>query len=160
MTGKNPLSAYREGLRRLAASVAIVSSGAGESAVGMTVTSATSLSFEPPSLIVCINRNASLHGPLRASGIFRVTWLRAEDEKIADIFARSGATHAARFATGGWTDAPYGPRLADPLAEACCALDQVVEYGTHALLLARVREAGCGTGDPLLFRDGGYARVA
>lgn len=154
------LALFRAGLRQLAASVAIVTSGEAEDAAGATITSVASLSFEPPSLIVCLNRGSRAHARVRAAGAFRVTWLREGQRALAEAFARSGADHAAHFRDGPWRAAPFGPKLETPLADACCRLDGAFDYGTHTLFVGAVAAAACHPGAPLLYRDGAYRRAA
>ena len=152
----DPLASFRTGLRRLAASVAVVTCGEGEAAAGMTVTSVVSLSFDPPSLIVCVNRAARLNRLLRQSPGFRVTWLRRGQEDVARAFGQAGAGQSERFAAGTWRPAACGPSLTGALADACCELDQTLDYGTHTLFVARVVAASANAGDPLVYRDGAY----
>jgi len=156
----DPLADFRNGLRQLAASVAVVTCGEGSAAAGMTVTSVVSLSFDPPSLIVCVNRNARLSRRLREDRGFRVSWLACGQEEVARAFSRPGASQAERFAAGAWRPAACGPSLCGALAEACCELEQALDYGTHTLFVARVTAAGAAAGEPLLYRDGAYAALA
>ncbi|MBP7705041.1 MAG: flavin reductase [Caulobacter sp.] len=74
----HPADAFRSAQRRLASSVAVITAGAWEGAVGMTATAVTSVSMDPPSLLVCVNRSATLHGAVMRTGRFRVTYLRTE----------------------------------------------------------------------------------
>ena len=58
---ESPAQAFKEAMRRLAATVTIVTAAKGDESYGMTMTAVTSLSMDPPSLVICVNRNASLH---------------------------------------------------------------------------------------------------
>lgn len=95
--------AFRAALRRLASTVAVVTAGEGDAAMGMTATAVTSLSLEPASMIVCINRGTRLHRAVTESGAFRVTWLEADQSSIAVAFSTAGMSVEDRFQVGGWT---------------------------------------------------------
>src|SRR3954447_17941090 len=109
---------FRLAMRQLASGVSIVTHGAGEHRVGLTATSVSSLSLEPPTLIVCVNRSASLHAELSVGGLFGVSVLGAQHTEIADRFAgRTGLSGAKRFDLGCWTTTSNNVSLlADALA--------------------------------------------
>lgn len=155
-----PADVFKTALRRLAASVAVITTGRDSDAVGMTATAVTSVSMDPPSLLVCVNRAASLHAAVARAGRFRVTWLRADQGDVARSFG-GGRAQAERFASADWTiTADGGPSLADALATCVCALEEAVDFGTHTVFIGRVVSAEAGEGRPLLYCDGGYGELA
>jgi len=155
-----PAEAFKTALRRLAASVAVITAGRGEAAVGMTATAVTSVSMDPPSLLVCVNRAATLHASVARTGRFRVTYLRSDQDAVARGFGGGRPQHE-RFTAHGWSlDEEGGPGLDSALASCVCALEDAVDFGTHTVFIGRVVRVEAGEGRPLLYCDGGYGELA
>src|SRR5918993_3283406 len=93
------LHAYRLAMRHVAATVYAVTTGHRGGRFGILATAVSSLSFDPPSLLVCVNRSASLHGPLACAETFAVNVLGLGNRDVAEHFMRSGAD---RFEVGEW----------------------------------------------------------
>ncbi len=150
-------SAFRCAMRRLASGVGVVAAIGPDGATGMAATSITSLALDPPSLLVCVNRQASLHACLAPGARFCVSLLGFEHRDIAAAFGGAVARHA-RFSIGEWSmDAQGIPRLDGAQANFSCAVDQMVAYGTHTIVVGRVDAVRtCGEVTPLIFQDGRY----
>lgn len=142
--------AFRSAQRRLAASVAVITAGEGAGAVGMTATAVTSVSMDPPTLLVCVNRSATLNAVLACQGRFRVSWLADHQAHVARAFG-GGRPQGERFAAAGDFQA---------LADCRCRLVQAVEAASHSIFVGEVEAVTVGEGAPLLYWDGGYRRVA
>ena len=155
-------AAFRLAMRELASGVALVTAGRGAQRTGCTATSLCSLSLDPPSLIVCIARTSSTLAALRASRAFGVNILAAAQEDLADRFAgRSGVHGAARFAGAEWTTLVTGaPLLRAALAYIDCAVEEVLERHTHAILIGRVAAVHRAGGAPaLIHRRGRFEQL-
>jgi len=151
----------RTGLRRLGKAVVVVTCWYEGRRWAMTATAVSELSMDPPSLLVCVNKSASLHGPLTAGANFCVNILHADHRHVSQ--ACSGkAKGEARFSEGAWEAAPDGtPYLGDAQASFFCTYATHVEYGTHAVVIGAVTGVSAsGEVDPLIYLDGGYARAA
>ncbi|MGU3492779.1 flavin reductase family protein [Xanthobacteraceae bacterium A53D] len=151
--------AFRAGMRKLAGAVSVVTLGSGDARTGLTATSVTSLSVDPPTLIVCVNRNASARALLLEERRFAVNVLRPHHAPLADRFAgRTGAQGAARFIGTDWTRLETGaPVLADALAVFDCELEEAIERHSHIIVLGRVAAARITeNADPLLYWAGTY----
>jgi flavin reductase (DIM6/NTAB) family NADH-FMN oxidoreductase RutF len=131
---------FRNAMRRLAGGVSVITAGRGRDISGMTVTSVTSLSVEPPALIVGVNRSASSWPLIRRHGLFGVNVLNADQLDVAERFAgKDGLKGAARFAGAEWfTRASGVPLLAGALAAIDCEVEEVVERHSHAIVIGRV----------------------
>jgi flavin reductase (DIM6/NTAB) family NADH-FMN oxidoreductase RutF len=81
---------FRGAMRHLAGGVSVITAGRGKDITGMTVTSVSSLSVEPPTLIVSINREASSWPLIKRHGSFGVNMLAADQIVIAEGFAGRG----------------------------------------------------------------------
>src|SRR5215468_9512318 len=86
---------FRRAMRHLAGGVSVITVGQGRDITGMTVTSVTSLSVDPPALIVSINRSASSWPLLKRTGFFGVSILKADQIDIAERFAGKGGVNGA-----------------------------------------------------------------
>ena len=120
-------------------------------------TSVTSLSMEPPALLACVHRAASLHDPLRRGGLYCVNLLRADQAELGRVFA-SKPEGEARFAFGDWTTDSHGlPALRDCLASMSCRVAATAEFGTHTVFMGNVREVRLsGAVNPLIYLDGQF----
>lgn len=153
---------FKSGMRRLASGVSLVTTVLDGQRYGLVATSVCSVSAEPPSLLVCVNRSSKSHDPIRDAGIFCINLLGAEDDAIARRF--SSAEHReARFADREWASLSTGaPALADALATFDCRTSHAVSADTHTIFIAhvvaaRLGEAGKGA---LVYLDGQYSTLA
>ncbi|MGF7161868.1 flavin reductase (DIM6/NTAB) family NADH-FMN oxidoreductase RutF [Rhodoligotrophos appendicifer] len=156
MAGQELRQRFRGAMRRLASGVGIVTTAEGERWFGMTATAITSLSMEPPALVVCVNKNASIHAPLHESGRFTVNLLRRDQAHIGNAFAKLPA--AERFTVGEWQfDSGHSPYLIGAQAVIHCRLGPLMPFGTHTLLVGEVMEAIIHQEvAPLVFVDGNF----
>ena len=154
-------AAFRLAMRELASGVALVTTGRDDARAGCTATAVCSLSLEPPSLIVSISRASATLARVRANGAFGVNILAGGHEHLADRFSgRSGVRGAARFEGARWIALATGsPLLEDALAAFDCAVEEIIERHTHAIVIGAVkairRHAGAAC---LLHWRGGYER--
>ncbi|GGF89958.1 oxidoreductase [Azorhizobium oxalatiphilum] len=154
--------AFRAGMRKLAGAVSVLTVGQGEARTGLTATSVTSLSVEPPTLIICVNRAASAHNVLLAERRFGINVLATGHRALADRFAgRNGEKGPARYAGADWTTLETGaPVLADALASFDCELDEAIERHSHLIVLGRVVAARVADdAAPLLYWSGAYRQL-
>ena len=91
---------FRGAMRHLAGGVSVITAGRGKDITGMTVTSVSSLSVDPPSLVVSINRASSSWPLLRRHGFFGVNILTADQLDIAERFTGKGGLKGAEHWTG------------------------------------------------------------
>jgi len=131
---------FRNAMRRLAGGVSVITAGRGRDISGMTVTSVSSLSVDPPALIVSINREASSWPLVQRYGFLGVNILTSDQIDIAERFTgKGGLKGAARFAGADWTTGASGvPLLVGALAAIDCEVEDVVERHSHAIVIGRV----------------------
>jgi flavin reductase (DIM6/NTAB) family NADH-FMN oxidoreductase RutF/DNA-binding GntR family transcriptional regulator len=123
---------------------------------GMTVSAISSLSLEPPLLLVCLNVNSGTQEAVRRAGAFGVNILAEHQGDLADRFARSGPD---KFAGIGVREGRIGvPLLADTLAIVECRVVEIVTAGTHRVFLSQVVHAEAGQGSPLAYFQGRFGR--
>jgi flavin reductase (DIM6/NTAB) family NADH-FMN oxidoreductase RutF len=131
---------FRGAMRHLAGGVSVITAGRGKDISGMTVTSVSSLSVEPPALIVSINRASSSWPLVKRHGFFGVNILTSDQIDIAERFTGKGGLKGAdRFAGAEWTTRASGvPLLTGALAAIDCEVEDIVERHSHAILIGRV----------------------
>jgi flavin reductase len=156
----NPLVSqpFRDAMRRFATTVSIITCTHGGSRFGMSATAVTSLSVDPPSLLVCVNKSASTHRVMSRGGKFCVNVLRSVHAGLSQAF--SGKIKGEdRFQLGNWKQTEDGlPFLDDAQANLFCEIVRVVDYETHTIFIAHVYSAKTQENvDPLLYQDGKYA---
>jgi flavin reductase (DIM6/NTAB) family NADH-FMN oxidoreductase RutF len=146
---------------RFATGITVVTAGR-ETPRGMTANAFTSVSLEPPLVLVCILRDATLHETIRECGSFAVSVLAAHQERVARLFADSKRPRGSEFDAVDAISGPYtgAPILSGALAWLECKLATIYDGGDHSIFLGEVQALGRGTTeDALLFYDGGFHRL-
>ena len=133
---------FRGAMRHLTGGVSVITAGRGRDVTGMTVTSVTSLSVEPPTLLVSINRDASSFPLIRRHGAFGVNILNADQLEIAERFSGKGGLKGAdRFAGSQWVTSVSGvPLLVGALSAFDCEVEEIVERHSHGIVIGRIRD--------------------
>src|SRR5260370_32113354 len=124
---------YRDGMVRFAAAVHIVTTDGPAGSAGFTASAACSVTDDPPTLLVCLNRASQLHSIFQENGVFCLNTLTADQQALAELFARHGGMPMQeRFAMPVWERWKTGaPVLRDALACFDCRLTDVKEVGPH-----------------------------
>lgn len=132
---------FRGAMRHLVGGVSVITVGRGNDITGMTVTSVASLSVDPPSLIVGINRSASSWPLLKRYGFFGVNILRSDQLDVAERFAgKDGLKGADRFVDAAWTTRLSGvPLMVGALAAVECEVEDIIERHSHGVVIGLVR---------------------
>ena len=148
-------------LRRWASGVAIVTTRAGERVAGMTATSFTSVSLEPPLVLVCADKKALTLPVLEDAGVFAVNVLAEDQHELSARFALSG-NEALRFEGLVCRSGPTGsPWLPETLAVLDCRTVATHDAGDHVILVGEVEAAEWDERRaPLLYYDAAYRRLA
>ncbi len=153
---ENVEALFKASMRRLAASVTIVTAGD----VGMTATAVTSLSMEPPALLVCVNRSASIHAVLPLGASFCVNLLAGHHEDLSKVFGGKMSPEE-RLRYGAWARSDAGvPFLKDAQSNIFCTVELAIDYATHTIFIGKVQGVRLhGPIDPLIYGDGRFIRL-
>lgn len=155
---------HRVGMRNLAAAVTIITARQGDTHLGLTATAVCSVTAEPPRLVVFVNKKVAACEAIMHSGALCVNVLSAEQEHEAKVFAGmvEGVYGEARFAHGQWHDLASGvPVLDGALANFDCRVVKVFDESTHHAFLCEVLATrGLKDGEPLLYLNGAFRRLA
>ena len=152
------LEAYRSAMRHVAATVYAVTTGAGGDRYGILATAVSSLSFDPPSLLVCVNRAASLHAPLASAETFAVNVLGLGNRDVAEHFMRGGSD---RFAVGQWNVWLGVPVLESAQSSFVCRRAHCHDFGTHSIFIGELIAAQHrADAAPLTYYDRHYIDIS
>lgn len=128
--------------------------------VGFTCQSFSSLSLDPPRIVLCVSRTSTSWPSIRSRGAFCVNVLARHQQALSDRFARSGGD---KFRDVAWTASPDGaPRLAGATAWIDCRLHAEYDGGDHLVVIGDVRrlESPAESPEPLVYYRGRYTRIA
>jgi flavin reductase (DIM6/NTAB) family NADH-FMN oxidoreductase RutF/DNA-binding GntR family transcriptional regulator len=147
---------FRDVIGRFATGVTIVSTRHDDADLGTTASAVSSLSMDPPMLLVCMNRTSETGQAILASGRFAVNILGEDQADVAMRFATKGADKFAGVGTErGRGDVPL---VADALACLECRVNETATGGTHTVFLAHVEHARATDRDPLTYFRGRFGR--
>lgn len=150
---------FRKAMRAMVGNCSLITVGEGDRASGLVVTSAISLSAEPPLLLACVNRSASSHPLLAEYGCFGLSSLGAAHQAVAERFSGvAGVRGAARYEGAEWETAVTGARLLKGAPAAFdCQVDEMIDRATHSILIGRVLAVRSNPGaGALTYWDGRY----
>ena len=153
---------FKQGMRRLGSAVNIVTSGHSDMCAGLTATAVTSLSAEPPRLLVCVNRQGTTYETISKSRIFAINVLGIEHKDLAMQFAgMTDVPETDRFSDALWNTGKTGaPLLNSALASFDCEVENIMDVGSHGIVVGNVRSVVIPKGDelsPLFYVDGAWA---
>ncbi|MBO0145205.1 flavin reductase [Agrobacterium sp. Ap1] len=145
-------------MRQVAGTVSVITAGVGDARTGATVTSATALSVDPPTMIVNINRSSSTWPVLASHNHFCINVLGVEDQAVAHRFSGAdGLKGVQRYEGAQWTTLSSGASaLIGALASIDCEVEEVFERHSHAIIIGRVLAIQLRGGAPLLYSQGRY----
>jgi len=152
---------FKKALQLWASGVSVVTTASEQlGPQGMTVTAFSSVSANPPQILVCLNQNADTVNGIEASQHFAVNVLRADQQAVSNQFA-GGASQAERFAHTAWTVSASGtPLLDDSIVSLDCKVIEKVSAGSHWIVIGEIQEVACRTGEPLLYFSGAYRELS
>jgi flavin reductase ActVB len=143
---------YKELGRAAAGAVSVVAAYGlvDEAIVALTVSSFSTLSFDPPLVMFAIQHNTDSYTSMVESKAFGVSLLSVEQAEVARLFASKGKekTRVTKFDDGSSLHVPLIP---EALAQIECTTSQVVLSGDHAIVMGLVEAARTRTGKPLLY---------
>jgi flavin reductase len=137
---------FRDAMARLGAAVNIITTDGPAGKGGFTASAVCSVTDEPPTLLLCMNRNATAAPRLKENGVVCVNVVGVTQKEAAMVFA--GVTKCPmeeRFHAGTWTTLTTGaPALDGALESFDCRIAEIVEKGTHLVIFAEVEAIRLG----------------
>lgn len=161
VTGGVTAAELRDAMGHFATGVTVITSvGPGGEPVGTTANAVTSLSLDPPLVLVCFDLSSATLRAVRDHGAFAVNVLGARQRHLSSNFARRGV--AAVWNEVRHHRGPTGsPRIEKAIAHVECTVEHTLPGGDHEIVVGRVRHVATnGNGSaPLLFWRGRYASL-
>jgi flavin reductase len=148
---------FKQAMRRLAASVTLVTAfdRLGQP-YGLIVSSCTSLTLEPPTILVCINATASIWPVIAHSSHFGLSILHSDSHEEAELFADK-QRRSERFAGAHWNLELKAPLLRKAQASLLCRRADTIAYKTHHIIIGEVLTAAYRADiDPLVYINGKF----
>lgn len=133
-----PKQDYRDAMARLGAAVNVITTDGPGGRAGFTASAVCSVTDEPPTLLVCLNRGASVYESFRANGVVAVNVLGHGQQALSNLFGGKTSSHE-RFAAGHWHAHVTGAPLLDgALVAFDCRVVDSSQIGTHDILFCEV----------------------
>ena len=150
-------SQFKNALKLWASGVTVVTAQSEQQGLkGMTATSFSSVSVDPPQILVCLNQNTDTGALVLEQKQFAVNILGSEQQDVSNQFA-GGSSQEERFAAVAWETGENGaPVLTEALASLECKVVDQVLAGTHWIVIGEVQKVVCRSGEPLLYYNGAY----
>lgn len=149
--------AFKRALRHWASGVTVVTASADGEVHGMTVSAFSSVSADPPLVLVCANRSSKTNEVIRAGDAFAVNILEASQADISTRFAMADAE--TRFSETDWSPGLTGlPLIKGALAHMECEVQSSHEAGSHTIFIGLVKRCTVFSGKALCYYNGGYAK--
>ena len=147
---------FRLAMRRYIYSVSILSNkDADDNLNAITVSSVTSISMEPPSLLVCINKSSRIHNTLKEGSKFCINLLNKDQEELSNICSDENK-YSERFNDKNW-DINMIPFLKNAQANIFCKVDKLTSYHTHTIVVGMVEDSTYSDSiSTLTYVDGKY----
>ena len=153
----------KQAMRRLVGGVSVITVGIGEERTGLTATSAVSLSMDPPTMLIAVNRSSSTWPILLKRRHFCVNILHADQEQVALRFAGvDGVKGVARYEGAEWTVMGSGASGLDgAMAVIDCDVEEIIERHSHGIVLGAVRDVRGAMldGEALVYGHGRFGSI-
>jgi flavin reductase len=144
-------------MRRFAASVNVITSADGAKKNGMTATAVCSVSSDPPSALIIVNKSNRSHPIIAGTRAFAVNVLSSNQRQVA--------AHFASKLPDPFVEIPHSigrtgcPIIAGADAHIECTVIDQMDVGTHTIFVGKIVAAGAANGEPLLYHEGRYVGI-
>ena len=147
---------FRLAMRKYVYSVSIFSNlDSNSNPNAITVSSVTSISMDPPSILVCINKNSKIHESVSVGSKFCINLLKKNHKDLSNICSQKGSNEL-RFINENW-NLDSLPFIKNAQANIFCHVDKIYPYHTHSIVIGIVDDANYLNGiSTLTYVDGQY----
>lgn len=148
----------REIMGKFATGVTVAGTRLGDDTWGMTANAVSSLSLDPPLVLLCVARESQSRDKYAEAGCFALSILGAQHEEISNRFAFKGPKDFSGLDT--ITAETGAPIIADALAWVDCRVSEILAGGDHDIFVGEIVAGETQEGSPLLYYQGEYAQLA
>jgi flavin reductase (DIM6/NTAB) family NADH-FMN oxidoreductase RutF len=155
-----PVDMFKHVVGHITSGVAVITTSVDGRRYGMTASSVTSLSAEPPMMLACLNASSSTCDAVTRSGAYVVNVLGADQQHVARQFAARRMESADKFGDVRTVpDVDLGlPVIEGALASLTCEVVEQMTGGSHIVFFGRVLRAAARDGQPLAYYRGAFGR--
>jgi flavin reductase len=130
---------FRNSMAMLGGAVSVITTDGAAGRFGFTASAVCSVTDQPPTLLVCMNRSSYSNVHFKSNGVLSVNVLSAEHQAISGVFANRELDMEARFARAHWSTLESGaPLLDEALVNFDCRIAQAHEVGSHTIFYCEV----------------------
>ncbi len=149
-------TSYINAMRGVTSTVSIISAKEDDERHAMTVTSVTSLSLDPPAMLVCVNKDASIHNIINYGSSFCINILSSKQKELAEVCSKSEEGEA-RFDSQLWKENDNFIYAKQSLSNIFCECSKLLEHSSHTIFIGNVTSVINSDKDcPLLYGSGKY----
>lgn len=153
------LKEFQDTMRHIAAAVYAITTRHEGERFGIVATAFSSVSFDPPSILICVNQDTSIHAPLMQADRFCVNVLGMGNRDVADAFMTLKGEE--RFSAGQWAEELEVPVLATAQSSMICAIADRHRFGTHTIFIGELIAANHrDNAKPLTYYDRRYIDIS
>ncbi|MBO68248.1 MAG: flavin reductase [Acidiferrobacteraceae bacterium] len=153
---------FREALSQIAATVSVVTTDGVAGKRGLTVSSMCSVSADPPSVLVCVNRDSDVCHTIRENKTICVNVLKSDQAYVSDAFGgRLAESGNDPFLCTSWNNGVTGaPQMVNALVNLDCYVRNELQHGTHFIFVGEIASLQVnGPGMPLIYRARSYELI-
>lgn len=149
---------FRQVVGHFASGVTVITTSLAGELYGTTASAVSSLSMDPPMMLMCLNHTSSTHDAVLEAGTYAINIL-AEDQR--DIAVNFGRKSSHKFEGVDYSISSHGdvPLIDNALATLVCTVTEAPRGGTHSVFFGRVVEATYREGNPLAYYRGTFGRL-
>ena len=156
---------FRTVCGEFATGVTVVTSGKAPAFHGMTANAFTSLSLDPPLILICVDKNTHMLKTLRETPAFTVNILATDQQNLSNYFAKSDRNYGPAEFTDINLEYELGetgaPRIAGAIGYMDCTVHDIAPGGDHEIYIGEVKACWYRSGAaPLIFFEGSYREIA
>lgn len=147
---------FRKAMRHLTAAVNIITAHKDGIDFGITATAVCSVTADPPSILVCVNKSTSTHDAIAHSGVYAVSLLSSDDVAVSNAFGDT--TRTDRFELGKWRRNEQSVlELETAVVNFDCRVTAQVPAGSHSIFVGQIENVTVNAEkDTLIFGGGKY----
>lgn len=159
MADEQTLKHFQDTMRHIAAPVYAITTKHNGVRSGIVATAFSSLSFDPPSILICVNEDTSIHDPLMQADTFAVNVLGLANRNVADCFMAFKGDE--RFSVGNWEEEMGVPILSNAHSTMICKVADRHKFGTHTIFIGKLIGASHrDSAKPLIYYDRRYIDIS
>ena len=149
---------FIQAMRGIASTVSVISAKTDDIRHAMTAISVVSLSVEPPSMLVCVNKDASIHTILSEGSLFCINILSDKQESLSKVCSESDEGES-RFQDSSWEEEKGYIFHSNSLSNIFCECTNTIDHNTHTIFIAEVKRTINNVSEgPLVYMSGKYLK--